>query len=109
MDVDAAIAQQVGDELVAIARLVRQALFEARSAFLETELETAQGVISNDARIDLLQDELDERSIDILARQSPVASDLRTLVEDVPTQDVISRDNVSVKVNAVVYYRVLDA
>ncbi|MCY1685243.1 MULTISPECIES: phosphate signaling complex protein PhoU [Kocuria] len=72
--------KQVGDELVAIARLVRQALSEARSAFLETELETAQGVISNDARIDLLQDELDERSIDILARQSPVASDLRTLV-----------------------------
>ena len=35
--------------------------------------------------------------------------DLRTLVLDVPTQDVISRDNVSVKVNAVVYYRVLDA
>ena len=46
--------KQVGDELVAIARLVRQALSEARSAFLETELETAQGVISNDARIDLL-------------------------------------------------------
>ena len=38
-----------------------------------------------------------------------VRVDLRTLVLDVPTQDVISRDNVSVKVNAVVYYRVLDA
>ncbi|MFI2811627.1 MULTISPECIES: slipin family protein [Microbulbifer] len=34
--------------------------------------------------------------------------DLRTVVMDVPTQDVISRDNVSVKVNAVVYYRVID-
>ncbi|MEJ1463519.1 MAG: slipin family protein, partial [Candidatus Sedimenticola sp. (ex Thyasira tokunagai)] len=34
--------------------------------------------------------------------------DLRTIVLDVPTQDVISRDNVSVKVNAVVYFRVLD-
>ena len=34
--------------------------------------------------------------------------DLRTVVMDVPTQDVISRDNVSVKVNAVVYYRVVD-
>ena len=35
--------------------------------------------------------------------------DRRTLVHDVPTQDVISQDNVSVKVNAVIYYRVVDA
>ncbi len=34
--------------------------------------------------------------------------DLRTMVMDVPTQDVISRDNVSVKVNAVIYFRVVD-
>jgi regulator of protease activity HflC (stomatin/prohibitin superfamily) len=34
--------------------------------------------------------------------------DLRTRVFDVPPQDVISRDNVSVRVNAVVYYRVID-
>lgn len=40
--------------------------------------------------------------------QQIVRVDLRTMVLDVPTQDVISRDNVSVKVNAVVYYRVMD-
>jgi len=40
--------------------------------------------------------------------QSAVRVELRTVVMDVPTQDVISRDNVSVKVNAVVYFRVLD-
>ena len=40
--------------------------------------------------------------------QQMVRVDLRTLVFDVPTQDVISRDNVSVKVNAVVYFRVVD-
>jgi len=40
--------------------------------------------------------------------QQMVRVDLRTIVLDVPTQDVISRDNVSVKVNAVVYFRVLD-
>lgn len=40
--------------------------------------------------------------------QQIVRVDLRTVVMDVPTQDVISRDNVSVKVNAVVYFRVLD-
>lgn len=40
--------------------------------------------------------------------QQVVKVDLRVRVEDVPTQDVISRDNVSVKVNAVIYYRVVD-
>ncbi len=40
--------------------------------------------------------------------QQMVRVDLRTIVMDVPSQDVISRDNVSVKVNAVVYFRVID-
>jgi regulator of protease activity HflC (stomatin/prohibitin superfamily) len=40
--------------------------------------------------------------------QQMVRVDLRTRVLDVPPQDVISRDNVSVRVNAVVYYRVID-
>jgi regulator of protease activity HflC (stomatin/prohibitin superfamily) len=43
------------------------------------------------------------RPIDTLARVS-----LRTSVHDVPPQDIITRDNVSVKVNAVVYFRVID-
>lgn len=40
--------------------------------------------------------------------QRMVKVDLRIIVLDVPTQDVISRDNVSVKVNAVVYFRIVD-
>lgn len=40
--------------------------------------------------------------------QQMVTIDLRTIVMDVPSQDVISRDNVSVKVNAVVYFRVIE-
>jgi len=40
--------------------------------------------------------------------QQMVRTDLRTTVEDVPTQDVISRDNVSVRVNAVIYSRIVD-
>src|SRR3989344_3285718 len=40
--------------------------------------------------------------------QQMVRVEVRTLVMDVPCEDVISRDNVSVKVNAVVYFRVLD-
>lgn len=44
----------------------------------------------------------------IPAIQQMVRVELRTIVMDVPSQDVISRDNVSVKVNAVVYFRVVD-
>ena len=44
----------------------------------------------------------------IPAVQQMVRVDLRTVVFDVPPQDVITRDNVSVKVNAVVYFRVMD-
>lgn len=40
--------------------------------------------------------------------QKMVRTDLRVITMDVPTQDVISRDNVSVKVNAVVYFRIID-
>ncbi|PJE37909.1 hypothetical protein CVM52_04595 [Pseudooceanicola lipolyticus] len=40
--------------------------------------------------------------------QQAVRTDLRMFVEDVPSQDVISRDNVSVKVNAVIYFRIID-
>lgn len=40
--------------------------------------------------------------------QQMVRVDLRTIVLDVPTQDLITRDNVSVRVNAVVYFRVID-
>src|SRR5262245_31093852 len=43
------------------------------------------------------------RPIDYMVRVS-----LRTTVHDVPPQDVITKDNVSVKVNAVVYFRVVD-
>ena len=41
--------------------------------------------------------------VDVMVRVS-----LRTFVQDVPSQDVITRDNVSVEVNAVVYFRVVD-
>lgn len=41
--------------------------------------------------------------------QQMVKVDLRTIVLDVPSQDLISRDNVSVKVSAVIYFRVIDA
>lgn len=60
--------------------LVSQAIEKASTALHTVDLELAQEVISQDARIDFLQNDLDERAIEILALQSPVASDLRTIV-----------------------------
>lgn len=70
----------VNEELAQIATLVEQALIQASSSFLNADVQEAEEVISNDARIDFLQNQLDERSIDILALQGPVASDLRMIV-----------------------------
>ncbi|GGD00322.1 phosphate transport system regulatory protein PhoU [Tersicoccus solisilvae] len=71
---------QVGDELIQIATLVRAAVEKAATAYENADVELAEDVIAADARIDFLQTELDERAIDILARQGPVASDLRMIV-----------------------------
>ena len=71
---------QVGDELVEISMLVTEAIEKAIHAFEAADVELAQDVIAADARIDFLQNDLDERAIDILALQGPVASDLRMIV-----------------------------
>ncbi|MFJ3959046.1 phosphate signaling complex protein PhoU [Arthrobacter sp. NPDC090010] len=71
---------QVGEELVEISKLVASAIENASTAFESADVDLAQDVIAADARIDFLQNALDERAIDILALQGPVASDLRMIV-----------------------------
>ena len=71
---------QIGEELIEISQLVSEAIRKANSAFQGADTELAQEVIAADARIDFLQNSLDERAIDILALQGPVASDLRMIV-----------------------------
>ena len=72
--------EQVGEELIEISGLVTEAMQKATSAFATADTELAQEVIAADARIDFMQNDLDERAIDILALQGPVASDLRMIV-----------------------------
>ncbi|MEA5456473.1 phosphate signaling complex protein PhoU [Sinomonas sp. JGH33] len=72
--------KSVHDDLVEIARLVAAALEKAVESFKSADVDLAQEVIAEDARIDFRQTALDERAIDILALQGPVASDLRTIV-----------------------------
>jgi phosphate transport system protein len=71
---------QVGEQLVEISKLVSEAFEKATTAFQGADIDLAEDVIAADARIDFLQNSLDERAIDILALQGPVASDLRMIV-----------------------------
>ena len=71
---------QVGEQLVEISKLVTEAIDKATTAFEGADIDLAEDVIAADARIDFLQNSLDERAIDILALQGPVASDLRMIV-----------------------------
>ncbi|MCC3280258.1 phosphate signaling complex protein PhoU [Arthrobacter sp. zg-Y40] len=71
---------QIGEELTQISQLVTEAMQKATLAFEGADIELAQDVIAADARIDFLQNDLDERAIDVLALQGPVASDLRMIV-----------------------------
>jgi len=70
----------VSATLVQMAGLVRVAMDNATTALLTADLTLAEKVIAEDAIIDDIQHELDARTINLIARQSPVASDLRTLV-----------------------------
>src|SRR5699024_2854452 len=70
----------VGDQLVEMATLVNRAMKQARVAMESQDLGLAETVITQDARIDYLQHALDERSIELLLLQSPVATDLRVLI-----------------------------
>ena len=69
----------VTDSLVMLCNEVTEAIEKATHALLTASIEEAQHVIDADDRIDSMQHELDARIIDIVARQQPVASDLRAL------------------------------
>lgn len=70
----------VVNDLVEMTGLVQVALREATSALLNADLGKAEDVISADTRIDALHDELETRCFSLLARQAPVAGELRTVV-----------------------------
>jgi len=63
-----------------MAVLVKDAIEKATTSLLTSDLALAEKVIEEDAQIDLIHHDLDERVIDLMARQQPVASDLRALV-----------------------------
>jgi phosphate transport system protein len=72
--------REVQDRLVEIASLVAVSIDNATRAFNESNVALADAVIADDTKIDIAAQELDELAINILARQQPVARDLRIVV-----------------------------
>lgn len=72
--------REVQERLIEIATLVATSIENATTAFNESNVALAETVIADDDRIDKAALELDELAINILARQQPVARDLRIVV-----------------------------
>lgn len=72
--------RHIVDDLLDMAELVSTALGDATHALLEGDLALAERVITADPHIDERQLELDAKAVELLARQAPVATDLRLLV-----------------------------
>jgi phosphate transport system protein len=70
----------INASLVEITRLAGSAINRATQALLDADVQAAESVISGDAAIDQLYADIEARAMDLLARQQPVASDLRAVV-----------------------------
>jgi phosphate transport system protein len=70
----------ISQSLVEMTRLAASAMTRATTALLDADLALAESVIAADEKINTLQRELDARALDLMARQQPVAGDLRTVI-----------------------------
>jgi phosphate transport system protein len=70
----------INQTLVDMSTLVSGAMGHATTALLTANLELAEEVIAEDDRVDTIQHDLDNKTLEVMARQQPVASDLRNLV-----------------------------
>ena len=72
--------KQVADDLDRMAHDVRKAITRSGNALLNSDVEAAQAVIDGDTEIDRLESSVIEQSVMLLAKQNPVATDLRVIV-----------------------------
>jgi len=68
------------DKLVEMTRLVRSAISRATIALLDADLQLAESVISRDAEVNAIFEEIETTIFDLMARQQPVAMDLRLVI-----------------------------
>jgi phosphate transport system protein len=71
---------ELADDLVAMSRHVESAINRATEALLTQNIELAQQVIADDAKLDDLEETVDERCVLLIAQQQPVGLDLRTII-----------------------------
>lgn len=71
---------EVGDGLIEMSRLVGSAVSKATTALLDADAEAAESVIVGDEQVNELYRQLDDVAVQLLARQQPVATDLRAIV-----------------------------
>ncbi len=71
---------ELGQLLVSMSRSVRDSMQEATQALLDANRPVADIVIADDAKVDALHHRVEERAFDVIARQAPVASDLRMVL-----------------------------
>lgn len=69
----------ITEQLVEMTRLVGTAISSATDAFLGADVSIAETVIDGDAAVNVLRDRVERRTVDLIARQQPVAGDLRML------------------------------
>ncbi len=72
--------QEIDTLLIEMTRLVGRAMSLATRALLDGDLSSAEQVISEDARLDAINDEIDDRATQLVALQQPVAGELRRLL-----------------------------
>ncbi len=70
----------ITESLVEMTNLVASAMARGTTALLDADLQLAESVITADETVDLLRGEIEERAFDVMARQQPVAGDLRMMV-----------------------------
>ncbi len=69
----------ITDQLVEMTQIVGRAITHATDALLNSDLTVAESVIDGDDNVDLIRESVDRRTVDLIARQQPVAGDLRAL------------------------------
>ncbi|MDM7830456.1 phosphate signaling complex protein PhoU [Cellulomonas edaphi] len=90
-DIFEAELTQLGEDLAAMSRLVEHAITNAGIALLTADLALAESVIVDDAAIDAIEADIDERCVQLLAQQAPVATDLRVVVSSLRVSASLER------------------